>query len=90
MSIDIALADLGGTRGAPPPTDAQVLSISCSFQENLAKPYVGLPGGNPGSATEMIFVNVNLKFIFNIKSLFSHVILKLITFLQIQKSAIQL
>ena len=38
----------------------QILSILCSFWENLAKSYVGAtsgdlappPGGNPGSATE--------------------------------------
>ena len=48
----LAVADLGGVRGAcPPPFGAQILSISCSFQENLAKSYVGAPPwGNPGSA----------------------------------------
>ena len=46
---------------APRPLGVQILSISCSFGENLAKSYVGgLPGGlappsrgNPGSATEL-------------------------------------
>ena len=40
------------------PLDVQILSISCSFGENLAKSYVGAPWrvgaptyGNPGSAT---------------------------------------
>ena len=50
----------GGARDAPPPPlGAQILSISCSFQENMAKSYVGAPPGelappprgNPGSAT---------------------------------------
>ena len=43
----------------PPPLGVQILSISCSFWENLAKLYVGSPPGelappprgNPGSAT---------------------------------------
>ena len=56
-----SLADLrAGARDAhPPPPGAQILSISCSFWENLAKSYVGTPPGelappplgNPGSAT---------------------------------------
>ena len=38
----LALADLrGGARDAPP--RVQILSISCSFWENLAKLYVGAP-----------------------------------------------
>ena len=55
----------GGYKGVardapPPPPGAQILSISCSFWENLAKSYVGAPPpgelappprGNPGSAT---------------------------------------
>ena len=50
----------GGARDAcPPPLGAQILSISCSFWEKLAKSYVGAspgelaapPRGNPGSAT---------------------------------------
>ena len=51
-----AVADL---RGASPPR-VQILSISCSFGENLAKSYVAAPlgelasppRGNPGSATD--------------------------------------
>ena len=46
----------GGREGRPP--GVQILSISCSFWENLAKSYVGAkwgvgtpPQGNPGSAT---------------------------------------
>ena len=46
-----------GARDPPPPPGTQILSISCSFRENLAKSYVGPPGklarppwGNPGSA----------------------------------------
>ena len=56
----LSLADLrGGARGMRAP-GVQILLISCSFWENLAKSYVGapLPGGlappprrNPGSAT---------------------------------------
>ena len=50
----------GGCKGRAPPLGAQILSISCSFWENLAKSYVGAfpgelappPRGNPGSATE--------------------------------------
>ena len=57
------MADLRGRRGrAPPPLGVQILSISCSFWEILAKSYVGAPPGelappargNPGSATELI------------------------------------
>ena len=53
------VADLGerGARDARP-LGVQFFSISCSFSENLAKFYVGIPGGlaplprgNPGSAT---------------------------------------
>ena len=44
------------------PAQVQILSISCSFWENLAKSYVGAPPGklappprgNPGSATEKV------------------------------------
>ena len=47
-----------GAGRAPP---IQILSISCSFRENLAKLYVGAPPGelappphgNPGSPTEL-------------------------------------
>ena len=49
----------GGRRGRVPPLGVQILSISCSFWEILAKSYVGDPPGelapplrgNPGSAT---------------------------------------
>ena len=55
----------GGSKGGggegPPPQGVQILSISCSFWENLAKSSVGAahplgelappPRGNPGSAT---------------------------------------
>ena len=50
------MADLRGREGAHP--RVQILSISCSFWEILAKSYVGAPGGlappprgNPGSTT---------------------------------------
>ena len=51
------VADLRLARGTPP--GAQILSMSCSFWENLAKTYIGAPPGelappprgNPGSAT---------------------------------------
>ena len=39
-----AVADLRGVRGTPP-TGAQILSISCSFWENMAKSYVGAHPG---------------------------------------------
>ena len=58
-----AVADLkwGGRGMRPPPGGVQILSISCSFWEHLAKSYVGAPPGglvppprrNPGSATKM-------------------------------------
>ena len=46
----------------PPGRGVQILSISCSFWENLAKSYVGAPPGelappprgNPGSATDSL------------------------------------
>ena len=58
MLIDTSGGFRGGAGGAPPPPPGtQILSISCSFLENLAKSYVGaIPGelappwGNPGSA----------------------------------------
>ena len=40
----ISVADLRGARGTPP--GVQILSISCSFWENLAKSYVGAPPGS--------------------------------------------
>ena len=52
-----ALADLGGGReGCTPPLGVQILSISCSFRENLAcsRPPWRVhapPRENPGSAT---------------------------------------
>ena len=53
------VADLRGHEGHASPLGARILSISCSFWENLAKSYVGAPTGelvppprgNPGSAT---------------------------------------
>ena len=36
----------GGAKDARPPPGAQILSISCSFWENLAKSYVGAPPGS--------------------------------------------
>ena len=62
-SVHIVTATSGGSKGghegrAPP--GVQILSISCSFWENLANSYVGAPPpgelappprGNPGSAT---------------------------------------
>ena len=58
ISFPKAVADLRGARGTLAPR-VQILSISCSFWENLAKSYVGAPPGelalphrgNPGSAT---------------------------------------
>ena len=55
--VMVALADLGGgVRDARPPLGVQILSISCSFRENLAcsRPPGGFtppPRENPGSAT---------------------------------------
>ena len=53
----LSVADLGGAQGTRDPLGTQILSISCSFLENLAKLYVGAPPGelappweNPGSA----------------------------------------
>ena len=61
----------GGSKGnardaCPPPPGAQILSISCTFRENMAKSYVGAPPpppgelalpprGNPESATVIIY-----------------------------------
>ena len=59
-----AVADLKGARGTPAPLGVQILSISCSFWENLAKLFVGPPGlappprGNPASATNQVSVSV--------------------------------
>ena len=39
-----AVADLRGARGMHAPLGIQILSISCSFWENLAKSYVGALG----------------------------------------------
>ena len=36
----------GGREGCAPPTGVQILSISCSFWEYLAKSYVGAPPGS--------------------------------------------
>ena len=53
----------GGRRGRVAPLGVQILLISCSFWEILAKSYVGAPPlgrlappprGNPGSATGMV------------------------------------
>ena len=41
-----AVADLRGARGTHAPLQVQILSISCSFWENLAKSYVGAPLGS--------------------------------------------
>ena len=65
-----AVADLRGERGthASPPPRVQILSISFSFGEILAKSYVGAPGGlasppqgNPGSATGMCHFSPHMK-----------------------------
>ena len=62
VEMYITLADLRGARGTFPPFGAQILSISCSFWEILAKwdvsapPTRGLvppPRGNPGSVTAL-------------------------------------
>ena len=54
----VTLGRSKGTRGTCTPIGVQILSISCSFWEKLAKSYVGAPWrvappppGNPGSAT---------------------------------------
>ena len=58
------VADLGGgAPGARPlPLRPKIFSISCSFSQNLAKSYVGVPPpgglappptGNPGSAPDL-------------------------------------
>ena len=63
--VYLAVADLrGGVRDARPPLCVQILSISCSFWENLAKlrvhapPLEGSrpppPWGNPGSVTVLL------------------------------------
>ena len=42
----IAVVDLRGARGMRAPLGVQILSISCSFWENLAESYVGAPLGS--------------------------------------------
>ena len=63
------VADLrGGAGDARPPLGVQILSISCSFWENLTNLYVGAPPGelappprgNPGSATAKDTLTFNL------------------------------
>ena len=59
LSVHRAVADFWGAQEARAPLGTQILSISCSFREILAKSYVGAPlgswcppppWGNPGSA----------------------------------------
>ena len=58
VNSSLSLADLGGgVRDARPPLGVQILSISCSFRENLAcsRPPWRVhapPRENPGSATD--------------------------------------
>ena len=65
--IRIALADLGGHEGRTPPLGVQILSISCSFQENLAcsrppwRVHAPPPRENPGSATGLNHCEMILK-----------------------------
>ena len=40
------VVDLRGARGTRAPLGVQILSISCSFWENVAKLYVGAPPGS--------------------------------------------
>ena len=40
LIYEIAVVDLRGARGTRAPLGAQILSISCSFWENMAKLYV--------------------------------------------------
>ena len=56
----LPVVDQRGARGTRASLGVQILSISCSFWENLAKLYVGAPAprelapaprGNPGSST---------------------------------------
>ena len=58
----LTLADWEARRRPPPPPGIQILSISCSFRENLAKFYVGdllkswrPPQGNSGPVTGYIY-----------------------------------
>ena len=46
---DTPVADLRGARGMHAPLGAQILSMSCSFWENMAKSYVGAPVPPTGS-----------------------------------------
>ena len=55
------VADLVGAHPARAPLRPKIFSISCSFSQNLAKSYVGVPPGglappptgNPGSAPDL-------------------------------------
>ena len=57
-NLSLILVDPREGTGTCATLGTQILSISCSFWENLAKLYVGAPGelapplGNPGSATD--------------------------------------
>ena len=65
LIYEIAVVDLRWPRGTRAPLGAKILSISCSFWENMAKLYVSAratppprelappPRGNPGSATKL-------------------------------------
>ena len=60
MKVKFSGGSKGGARDVRP-MGVQILSITCSIWENLAKSYVGTlagglvppPRGNPGSATEI-------------------------------------
>ena len=68
MFKSVTLADLGGgVRDARPPLGVQILSISCSFRENLAcsRPPWRVhapPRENPGSATVLNSIKLQLNF----------------------------
>ena len=69
----------GGARGAcPPPLGTQILSISCSFQENLAKLYVGAPPGklvpSPGEILDLPLMSTWIQRANNLVSSRHHLI----------------
>ena len=73
MLIEFSVADLGGLHPVTPPPHGQNFSqFHAVFLQNLAKSYVGTPGGlaspptgNPGSAPGFL---VEMYIIFNVST----------------------
>ena len=78
VTFPYPVADLRGGAGDARPPRVQILSISCSFWEILAKSYVGAPPppgelappprGNPGSATGTIWFPIVIVSTYSLNS----------------------